>query len=139
MKSGVRIFTRAKFVVLVCAGLFCCSQAIAGGRLVHTSSETSVTGGTVVRKDDSSITIKELDTNRLIRFFFIHSSIFFATPDHGAPQHFADTEVIVDDQTTTKDKIKVGMRAQIVFYSSGEDNFMKSVKAISGGKQKPAE
>jgi len=112
-------------------------------RLVHTFWETSVTGGTVVRKDDSSITIKELETDELRRFLFIDGGIFFETADDGV-QHFADTEVIVNDQTTTKDEIKVGMRAQIVFYTSVEpwkdekSKFMKSVKAISGGKQKPA-
>jgi hypothetical protein len=143
VKSGPGIFTPARFVVIVCAGLFCCSQAIGGGRFVHTSSDTSVTGGTVVRKDHSSITIKELDTNELILFLFIDKEIFFATNTHGV-EHFPDTQVIVNGQTTTKDKIKVGMRAQIVFYSSGRDkfsgdNFMKSITAISAGKQKPAE
>jgi hypothetical protein len=137
------ILRQTKFIVIVCASLICCSQAIAGGYVFHSTFETFVTGGSVVRKDDSSITIKELDTNRLIRFFFIHSGISFTA--NGNPRETPDTEVIVDDQTTTKDKIKIGMRAQIVFYQGGEDlgskekNFMKSVKAISTGKQKQAE
>jgi hypothetical protein len=139
------ILFQTKLVVIVSAGLFYYSQAIAGG-FVDVRSETSVTGGTIVRKDDSSsslasITIKELDTNRLMRFFFMEGIAVIEGTDNDA----GETEVIVDDQPATPDKLKVGMRAQVVFYTSvkpwkGEKTkFMKSVKAISLGKQKPAE
>lgn len=136
------ILRQTKFIVIICASLFCYSQAIAGGQ-VDVHSETSVTGGTIVRKNDStglsSITIKELDTNKLMRFFFMEGIARIEGGDSAG-----ETEVIVDNQTATSDKLKVGMRAQVVFYTSVEawkgekTKFMKSVKAISGGKHKPA-
>jgi hypothetical protein len=143
VKSGVRIFTRARFIVIVCATLFCCSQAIADGEF-DVSSETSVTGGTIVRKENAStITIKELDTNKLIRFVFIEGEASVVVVQ-GSSDYAPATKVIVDDQPATPHKLKVGMRAQVVFYTytdemNGEKtNFIKSVKAISPGKQKPA-
>jgi hypothetical protein len=141
------ILRQTNFIVVVCAGLFWCSQAIAG-RSIHVSSKTSVTGGTIVRYDYDkkdhlpiSITIKELDTNKLIRFGFIKRLNAFVYVEGSGDA--GDTEVIVDDQTATPDKLKVGMRAQVVFYTGKEglgfegDKFIKSVKAISRAKQKP--
>jgi hypothetical protein len=134
------ILRQTKFIIIICASLFCYSQAKAGGE-AYVSSETSVTGGTIVGKDTRFIAIRELDTNKLMRFFFIEGIARIEGGDSAG-----ETEVIVDDQTATPDKLKVGMRARVVFYTSVEPSpegektkWMKSVKAISRAKQKPAE
>src|SRR5262249_27999148 len=97
--ATVRIFAHARFGVIICVGLFWCSQAIAGGR-AQVSFKTSVTGGTIVRNDGSSMSIKELDTNRLIEFFFNMTGEVRVKGGDDAGK----TKVIVDEKPATPDE-----------------------------------
>jgi hypothetical protein len=88
------ILRQSKFIVIICAGLFCCSQAIAGG-IFMVSSKTSVTGGSIVRiggeeLDVYEITIKELSTNKLMDFYFLNGDFQVEGRDY-----LKGTEVIV--------------------------------------------
>jgi hypothetical protein len=115
------------------------------------SPETDVTGGIVLKNDGSSLTIKEKGTDVSRRLFFIPHG--FLLDDAGI--RLASTSVEVDGKNlkdtdnirALKAALKAGMRAEIVYYTQParpelekvdpHNVYMKSVRAISNGEQKP--
>jgi hypothetical protein len=121
------------------------------GAKASLSPETDVTGGILVKNDGSSLTIKEKGTDLSRRLFFVPEG--FILKDAGI--RFASTSVEVDGKNledadnvkALKRALKAGMRVEIVYYTQparpelenvDPDNiYMKSVRAISNGEEKP--
>jgi hypothetical protein len=120
------------------------------GAKASLSPETDVTGGILVKNDGLSLTIKEKGTDLSRRLFFIPEGFILHDPFG-----FASTSVEVDGKNlkdtdnvkALKRALKAGMRVEIVYYTQSarpelenvdpHNIYMKSVRAISNGEEKP--
>lgn len=122
MRSSIR--NRAKFIGLVCAGLFFCCRAIAGHD-TKIYSDQDVTGGVVVEISRGGINIREKGSGE-VRGFRVYDG-------GGGPE----IEVTLDGQPAAYGQIKIGMHARISFFRKADKKKIEghppmiSVDAIS--------
>lgn len=136
MTIGAMRFSRLgqiTFLSFICAGLLCYRQAYAGAEAPIYSGR-DVTGGVVVNINSDELIVDERNGKQ--RYF---------SRTYGVAR--PDTTVTIDGSTARFDDIKLGMRVQIVFYTTvnGKKNRgtaaeplpINSVKAMSNSPEKP--